>query len=118
MVVTVGVPDCPQKVVASNVFATTATISWEKPKSDGGSPVTGYMVERCTNNSDRWIRVNRDSVNQMTLDVDSLNEGSIYQYRVSAVNKKGESKPSEPCEPFTAKNPYGASVSKVTISLC
>lgn len=103
------VPEKPENVQAADIFATSATITWEAPKSDGGSPVTGYLVERCTNNSDRWVRVTRDAIPELTLPVDNLMEGSVYQFRVLAVNKKGESQPSEPCEPFTAKNPYGMS---------
>lgn len=94
-------------VVVSDVFATSAVLSWEVPASDGGTPVTGYLIDRCTNNSSRWIRVTRNEVKELTYDLDSLNEGTVYEYRVVAVNKKGESKPSQPSEPFTAKNPYG-----------
>ena len=36
-----------------------------------------------------------------------LVEGNEYQYRVSAENKVGEGPFSEPCPPFTAKDPYG-----------
>lgn len=102
-----AVPGSPTNVVASDVFSTSAVISWDAPKNDGGSPIIGYVVDRNTGNSDRWIRVTRNPVADTKLPVDNLMEETIYQYRVSAVNKKGESAPSEPCEPFTAKNPFG-----------
>lgn len=102
-------------VTASEVFATSAVLTWEAPKSDGGSPVTGYLIDRATNNSGRWIRVTRDEVKDLTLSFDSLMEGTVYEFRVYAVNKKGESQPSEPCEPFTAKNPYGKATCVIII---
>lgn len=101
------VPSPPQNVVADEVFATSATLSWEAPASDGGSPVTGYLIERSTNKSGRWIGVTRNPVKELVYPLDSLIEGTVYEFRITAVNKKGESTPSQPTEPFTAKNPYG-----------
>lgn len=92
------------------MFATSAVLTWTTPTSDGGSPVTGYLIDRCTNHSGRWIRVTREEVKDLTYAFDNLIEGTVYEFRVVAVNAKGESKPSEPTEPFTAKNPYGKNV--------
>lgn len=94
-------------MTASDIFANSALISWEAPQNDGGAPITGYMVDRNTDNSERWIRLTRNPIPDLSLSVDNLMEGTVYQFKISAVNKKGESVPSEPCEPFTAKNPYG-----------
>ena len=101
------VPAPPQNVLSGDIFANSATITWETPESDGGSPITGYVIERATNNSGKWIRVTRDAVKELSHHFDSLLEGTVYEFRVIALNKKGESRPSEPCAPFTAKNPYG-----------
>lgn len=31
------------------------TISWAKPKHDGGNPVLGYVVEKREKGTDKWI---------------------------------------------------------------
>lgn len=102
-----AVSDAPRSVEVADVTKTTATISWQPPAQDGGTPITGYFVERCTKSSDRWVRQNREPVTETSYDDDKLMEGTEYSYRVIAVNKRGESSPSEQSEPFVAKNPYG-----------
>lgn len=66
----------------------------------------GYVVERATNNSGRWIRITKSELRLPTLYIGDLIEGTTYEYRVIAVNKKGESQPSESSEPFACKEPF------------
>jgi hypothetical protein len=37
-------------------------LKWAKPISDGGNPIKGYIIERKEMKSNRWIRVNPDSL--------------------------------------------------------
>ena len=83
------------------------TVSWTAPSEDGGSPITGYFIERQSNVSPRWTRINRTAVTDTSLAVDDLVEGTEYMFRIIAVNVKGESKPSQPSENVLAKNPFG-----------
>lgn len=76
------------------------------PEDDGGTPVIGYLLDRATNNSDRWIRVTREPLKAMTYDALSLIDGTNYAYRVIAVNARGESEPSDSVD-FIAKDPWG-----------
>jgi len=94
-------------VEVSNITKSTATISWQPPANDGGAPVTGYHVERYTSLSDRWVRQTREPLPETTYEADNLMEGTDYRYRVVAINKRGESKPSDESDSFVAKNPYG-----------
>ncbi|XP_061674831.1 LOW QUALITY PROTEIN: titin-like [Syngnathoides biaculeatus] len=86
-------PGAPEILVSGKDFA---TIEWLKPESDGGSPLIHYLVERREKKSARWVKVNRSGAHLDTmLKVSGLAEGSIYQFRVTAINKAGESEPSE-----------------------
>lgn len=86
-------PGTPEILASGKDFA---TIEWLKPESDGGSPLIHYLVERHERKSARWVKVNRDGAHLDTmLKVSGLTEGNIYQFRVTAINKAGESEPSE-----------------------
>lgn len=102
----IAVPEAPSAVDVSDILSSSANISWSPPQSDGGTPVIGYFVERSTSSSDRWVRQNREPISELIYHQDNLMEGTEYLYRVVAVNKRGESSPSLPCQPFTAKNPF------------
>lgn len=113
----VDVPDAPDAPIISDIMATSCTVSWTAPANDGGSPITGYFVERQSNVSPRWVRITRTPVQETTLNVTDLSEDVQYEFRVIAVNKKGESKPSLPSQPFIAKNPYGMTPSLLSNSI-
>ncbi|XP_038047566.1 titin-like, partial [Patiria miniata] len=100
------VPGAPSKPKPENIDATTISITWNPPESDGGSPVTGYIIERCDVSRGRWVRANREKVTELTFKVTDLVEGNKYQFRVSAENLAGVSKPSEPSDTIVAKLPY------------
>ena len=101
-----AVPDKPEAPVASDIHSDHATLTWTAPASDGGTPVIGYHLERSTNNSGRWLRVSRDLINNLTYAADGLMDDTKYEWRIVAVNARGESQPSEPCD-FVAKDPWG-----------
>ena len=88
------------------------TVSWTPPKSDGGSPIIGYKVERKETTSTRWIKVNADLVSKTSLLVTGLTEKSEYQFRVTAENKAGPGPASEPSDVYMAKPPYGKCILK------
>ena len=102
-----AVPDAPHSVVAKDVSKSEATVTWQPPSNDGGVPVEGYHVERCSDSSERWVRQTRSPLRDTTYTADNLMEGTEYMYRIVAVNKRGESSPSQPTEAFIAKLPYG-----------
>lgn len=67
----------------------------------------GYHLERKTDVGSRWIQVTKKLEPELTMRVNDLEESLTYQFRVIAENKAGPSKPSEPSQPFKAKDPWG-----------
>lgn len=33
-------------------------LTWETPLRNGGSMITGYIIERCEDGTDKWLRCN------------------------------------------------------------
>jgi hypothetical protein len=95
-------PKGPLKV--SDVTAKGLKLAWEKPEDDGGSPITGYVVEKMDKATGRWVPVGKTQ--GTALDVTGLSEGHDYEFRVKAVNEEGESEPLYSDKAIKAKNPY------------
>ena len=83
------------------------TITWSPTEFDGGSKVTGYVLERLEVGRDRWVKVHKSPLTDTSFTCTDLIEGKEYTFRVSAENKAGLSKPSEPSDTHMAKPPYG-----------
>lgn len=101
-----SVPSKPDAPEAEDIRAESAMIVWKPPADDGGTPVTGYYLERATNRSGRWVRINREPLKAPTYDATPLIAGTEYSWRVIAMNARGESEPSDACN-FVAKDPWG-----------
>lgn len=84
-------------------------VEWDKPGVDGGSPVTGYYMERRDKKSLRWVRVYKDPITDIKQMVYHLTEGHEYQYRVCALNKAGEGPFSDASDYYKAADPVGKS---------
>lgn len=107
------VPEAPSKPQVAEVKATSVTLKWRPPGSDGGSPVTGYVVQKKERLALRWTPVNTTPVGDTIFTVTGLTQKSEYEFRVVAANKKGFGQPSEPTNSVLVKPPYGKSQSKV-----
>ena len=99
-------PGPPEAPTVSDVTKTGCVVAWQPPKEDGGSPLTGYHVERCLAKSDRWLKISKGLVAELKFTVTDLVEGNEYQFRISAENKVGVGPPSSPCPPFVAKDAF------------
>ena len=100
------VPGPPSAPAAEEVTKETCKLSWTAPEDDGGSPVTGYFVERCQTTSSRWLRVTKEPVSDTTYKVTDLIEDTEYKFRIAATNKVGEGEPGPESKPIIAKDPW------------
>lgn len=82
-------------------------VAWDQPESDGGSPITGYYIERKERNSLLWVKANDTVVRTTEYPCASLIEGLEYTFRVSAINRAGQGKPSKKTDFVTARTPVG-----------
>ncbi|CAF4929782.1 unnamed protein product, partial [Rotaria sp. Silwood1] len=101
-------PSTPEAPTVDEIFATTCRIQWTPPSSDGGTPLTGYIVERRLQGASRWSKVTKLIIPADTTQIkaEELIEGSEYEFRVIACNKVGQSEPSAPSRLIVAKNPF------------
>jgi len=112
-------PGAPEKLAVGETWKSSISLTWAPPTSDGGSPLTGYHVERCLADSTRWIRVGRTSGDGTTSYLDKeVVEDTQYRYRVAAENKVGVGPPCEPTQPVTAKDPWSKSLFSFPIHSC
>ena len=86
-------PSPPTNVTAA-VGNGEATVSFNPPKSDGGSPITGYNVISHPGN----ISV---SGKQSPITVKGLTNGKTYSFTVTASNSVGTGLASETCNSVT-----------------
>ena len=98
-----GAPSAPE---VTEITKESCVLTWEAPEDDGGSPVTGYFLDRRTAESSRWLRVTKDQIPELTHSVTDLIEDTEYVFRVVATNKIGEGPPGPESKPFVAKDPW------------
>lgn len=90
------VPEAPAKPTVDDYDNMSATLVWPAPVSDGGRPILCYSVEMKSKFSPEWTEVKKTDDDKCVAKVEGLKEGLVYQFRVRAHNKAGQSEPSEP----------------------
>lgn len=97
------VPGQPSKPELIDSDSQHISINWKAPISNGGSPITGYDVERRDKATGRWIKLNKKPIGRLEYSDDRVQDGHQYEYRVTALNAAGLGKPSDPSALFTAR---------------
>lgn len=59
-------PGAPTRVQPSDITRDAVTLTWYEPDEDGGSPITGYWVERFDPETDKWIKCNKLPIKDTT----------------------------------------------------
>jgi len=96
-------PGIPGKPKAKDWDRDHVDLTWTKPDSDGGAPITGYIIEKKDQYGSKWTKAAEVTGTKCEGRVTGLTENQVYQFRIRAVNKGGNSKPSEPSDSITAK---------------
>ncbi|KAI8492049.1 ATP-dependent DNA helicase chl1 [Branchiostoma belcheri] len=98
----IDVPEPPLNLQLSNHTEMSVTLSWDMGNDENNSPIEGYTIQYAENRlmPGEWQEMKViDGRDTLTADLD-LHPWIIYQFRVTARNKVGESKPSYATEEY------------------
>lgn len=98
-----AVPDPPGIPEPTDWTAHQVDLAWKEPFTDGGSPITGYIIEKKDKYSTLWEKALETNTPKPEALITGLIEGNEYQFRVIAINKAGQSEPGECSKTFLAK---------------
>jgi len=98
--VLVEVPGCPTVLGIHDILSTRCTVIYLPPEDDGGSPVTGYLLERRSPGLE-WTRFNDTPTTELKCVVRNLAPWTRCEFRVAAINEVGTGDFSEPSELIT-----------------
>ncbi len=92
---TATVPAAPSNLTATAISSSQINLSWTASSNNGGSPITGYQIQRSTDNGTTWSAVQPNTDSTATAYSDTgLAASTAYAYRVSAINTDGTGSPS------------------------
>jgi predicted phage tail protein len=78
-------------------------LRWTPPASDGGSPITGYLIEKREKGTGKWIKAADTGPDRFDCRCNDLDEGVEYEFRVKAINAAGPSEPSNTSKSIITK---------------
>jgi hypothetical protein len=96
-------PSAPQSLAVART-TNSIVLSWQMPTSNGGSPITGFMIYRGTLSGQESLLVRVGPTT--SYDDTSIASGTTYYYKVAAVNDPGTSESSnEATSPVVSQSP-------------
>jgi titin len=98
-------PDAPDTPEITDYNSTYIKLKWDKPKKDGGNPITGYNVEMRAKGTNNWVPCNKFPTKATEFTASGLRDGQTYEFRVAAVNGAGPGAPSKPTKAQKAEVP-------------
>uniref|UniRef100_A0A183BBQ3 Fibronectin type-III domain-containing protein n=1 Tax=Echinostoma caproni TaxID=27848 RepID=A0A183BBQ3_9TREM len=101
--------DGPGQPSVDDVGKNFVDLSWPKPLKDGGSRITGYVVEKRKKNAPDWEPATPGGkpVSGNQAHIEDLDENGEYEFRVRPVNAAGVGAPSDPTPLVKVKPKYG-----------
>uniref|UniRef100_A0A3Q3B683 Titin n=1 Tax=Kryptolebias marmoratus TaxID=37003 RepID=A0A3Q3B683_KRYMA len=97
--------DPPGTPEAIEITRNHVTLQWTRPQYDGGSAITGYVIERRKHPDTRWMKASFTNIIDTQFTITGLTEDCVYEFRVIAKNSAGiSSRPSGSTGEITAKD--------------
>ena len=98
-----GAPTSPSNFKVTYQTPNTATITWDAPCDDGGSPVIQYLLEKQEPGKSRWDLLTVLPADATECELENMAAGKDYKLRITAENKHGRSDPRELAQPIRVK---------------
>jgi hypothetical protein len=95
-------PQPPTGLTTTTISSSQINLSWTAPSDNGGSAITGYQIERSTDNGNTWSTIQSNTGSTTTYSDTGLSPSTSYTYRVSAINSVGTSSPSNTASATTS----------------
>ena len=92
-------PSAPGRPEVTEKTAEHLMVTWAAPESDGGAPITNYIIEMREQGQSKWKRVAKDHTTDLSYPVTGCEKERAYEFRIIAENRAGEGPPSQPSEP-------------------
>uniref|UniRef100_A0AAY4B618 Titin n=1 Tax=Denticeps clupeoides TaxID=299321 RepID=A0AAY4B618_9TELE len=73
-------PGTPEAIAITRSFV---TLQWTKPQYDGGSAVTGYIIERKKYPDTRWMKASFTNIIETQFTLTGLTEDCEYEFRIN-----------------------------------
>jgi hypothetical protein len=83
------VPGAPTGLTAVPISPTQVNLSWSAPSNNGGAPISGYKIEAKSGSGSYSVLVSNTASTSTTYSHTGLVTGTVYTYKVSAVNSVG-----------------------------
>lgn len=96
-------PGAPGQPEATDWDKDHVDLKWTPPISDGGAPITAYIIEKREPETGKWIKAAEVPATTCTATVPQLAENTEYEFRVRAVNAAGPGTPSKASKPVITK---------------
>ena len=103
------VPKAPKHLRVSQILHDSVTLSWSEPETDGGAPITQYVIERKDASRQHWTTAGTVDGDRTSFRVTKLLEGNEYFLRVSAENAIGVGAAIQTDMAVEIKTPYSES---------
>uniref|UniRef100_A0A8D3AWU0 Titin n=1 Tax=Scophthalmus maximus TaxID=52904 RepID=A0A8D3AWU0_SCOMX len=91
---TIFQPGPPGNPRVLDTTKSSITLAWNKPVYDGGSEITGYIVETCLPEEDEWtIHTPKKGWTATSFTITNLKENQDYKINICATNCEGVGEP-------------------------
>uniref|UniRef100_A0A182UGY7 Titin n=1 Tax=Anopheles melas TaxID=34690 RepID=A0A182UGY7_9DIPT len=86
-------PSAPRNLRITNVTSKSVKLEWQQPETNGGSDVTGYIIEKRLTTAQQWTKIKTLESNCLSYCVDNMKEKTELLFRIFAENAVGLSSP-------------------------